>query len=86
MTDMLTSYSVENEKIQCENEAMLEALKNVTCPACGGPPLGVERDHNLQNLSLVNTYLTEKVTTSNYITSIHFCYYLFHHHHHHIFI
>ncbi|KAJ4886266.1 Homeobox-leucine zipper protein HDG8 [Raphanus sativus] len=50
----------ENEKIQCENEAMLEALKNVTCPACGGPPLGVERDHNLQNLSLVNTYLTEK--------------------------
>ncbi|KAF8048008.1 hypothetical protein N665_2726s0005 [Sinapis alba] len=50
----------ENEKIQCENEAMLEALKNVTCPTCGGPPLGVEREHNFQNLRLVNNYLKEK--------------------------
>ncbi|KAL0720016.1 hypothetical protein Bca4012_069340 [Brassica carinata] len=50
----------ENEEIQCENEAMLEALKNVTCPDCGGPPLGVEREHNFQNLHLVNRFLTEK--------------------------
>ncbi|KAF2544577.1 hypothetical protein F2Q68_00033262 [Brassica cretica] len=50
----------ENKKIKCENEAMLEALRIVTCPDCGGPPLGVERDHNFQNLGLVNTFLTEK--------------------------
>ena len=40
---------------------MLEALRIVTCPDCGGPPLGVERDHNFQNLGLANTFLTEKV-------------------------
>ncbi|CAF2086821.1 unnamed protein product [Brassica napus] len=50
----------ENKKIKCENEAMLEALRIVTCPDCGGPPLGVERGHNFQNLSLVNTFLTEQ--------------------------
>ncbi|KAL0838418.1 PREDICTED: homeobox-leucine zipper protein HDG8-like [Brassica oleracea var. oleracea] len=50
----------ENKKIKCENEAMLEALRIVTCPDCGGPPLGVERDHNFQNLGLANTFLTEK--------------------------
>ncbi|ESQ49775.1 hypothetical protein EUTSA_v10021974mg [Eutrema salsugineum] len=51
----------ENEKIQCENDAMLEALKNVICPACGGPPFGSdEREHNLQKLRLENALLKEK--------------------------
>ncbi|KAK9091462.1 hypothetical protein Sjap_024639 [Stephania japonica] len=30
----------ENDKIRCENIAMREALKNVICPSCGGPPMG----------------------------------------------
>ncbi|CAN7121657.1 unnamed protein product [Brassica rapa subsp. narinosa] len=43
----------ENEKLQCENAAMLEALKNVTCPPCGGPPFGgEEREPNLHKLRL----------------------------------
>ncbi|OMP10294.1 hypothetical protein COLO4_04639 [Corchorus olitorius] len=29
----------ENDKIRCENIAIREALKNVICPSCGGPPL-----------------------------------------------
>ncbi|CAN6840304.1 unnamed protein product [Brassica oleracea] len=45
----------ENEKLQCENAAMLEALKNVTCPPCGGPPFGrEEREPNLHKLRLEN--------------------------------
>lgn len=52
----------ENERIKCENEAMLEALKNVICPACGGPPFGMhERQHNLQKLRLENAFLQDQV-------------------------
>ncbi|KAG2273225.1 hypothetical protein Bca52824_067780 [Brassica carinata] len=48
----------ENEKLQCENDAMMEALKNVTCPACGGPPFGRdERERNLQKLRFENASL-----------------------------
>ncbi|CAH2052620.1 unnamed protein product, partial [Thlaspi arvense] len=47
----------ENDKIRCENEAMLEVLKNVLCPACGGPPFGRdERERNLQKLRLENAH------------------------------
>lgn len=41
---------------------MLEALKNVICPACGGPPFGMhERQHNLQKLRLENAFLQDQV-------------------------
>ncbi|KAJ4873172.1 Homeobox-leucine zipper protein HDG8 [Raphanus sativus] len=41
----------ENERIRCENAAMKEALKNVTCPPCGGPLFGSdEREHNVHKL------------------------------------
>ncbi|CAA7032802.1 unnamed protein product [Microthlaspi erraticum] len=51
----------ENERIRCENEAMLEALKSVICPGCGGPPFGMhERNHNVQKLRLENAFLQEQ--------------------------
>ncbi|KAJ4706850.1 Homeobox-leucine zipper protein [Melia azedarach] len=51
----------ENERIQCENLAIREALKNVICPACGGPPFGEEeRQRSLQKLQLENAQLKEE--------------------------
>ncbi|KAL6959682.1 hypothetical protein U1Q18_039834 [Sarracenia purpurea var. burkii] len=45
------ALKVENERIQCENLAIREALKNVICPACGGAPFGEdERKLNLHTL------------------------------------
>lgn len=40
---------------------MLEALKMVICPACGGPPIGEEeRQRCLQKLKLENAQLKEE--------------------------
>ncbi|CAH2055221.1 unnamed protein product [Thlaspi arvense] len=51
----------ENDKIRCENEAMLEVLKNVSCPDCGGPPFDRdERERNLHKLRLKNAILKEE--------------------------
>ncbi|KAL5743560.1 hypothetical protein ACOSQ2_026676 [Xanthoceras sorbifolium] len=51
----------ENERIHSENLAIREALKNVICPSCGGPPIGEEeRQRNLQKLRLENAYLKEE--------------------------
>jgi homeobox-leucine zipper protein len=53
----------ENERIQCENLAIREALKNVICPSCGGPPFGEEeRQHSLQKLQLENAQLKEEAS------------------------
>ncbi|VYS56146.1 unnamed protein product [Arabidopsis thaliana] len=50
----------ENETLQSDNEAMLDALKSVLCPACGGPPFGrEERGHNLQKLRFENARLKD---------------------------
>lgn len=54
----------ENERVQCENLAIREALKNVICPSCGGPPFGIEeRQRSLQKLQLENSQLKEEVIT-----------------------
>ncbi|KAH9680021.1 homeobox-leucine zipper protein ROC8 [Citrus sinensis] len=51
----------ENERVQCENLAIREALKNVICPSCGGPPFGIEeRQRSLQKLQLENSQLKEE--------------------------
>ncbi|KAJ6766774.1 HOMEOBOX-LEUCINE ZIPPER PROTEIN MERISTEM L1 [Salix purpurea] len=51
----------ENERIQCENLAFREALKNVICPACGGPPFGEEeRQRSLLKLKMENSRLKEE--------------------------
>ncbi|KAJ6684120.1 hypothetical protein OIU85_007777 [Salix viminalis] len=51
----------ENERIHCENLAIREAMKNVICPACGGPPFGEEeRQLHLQKLRQENARLREE--------------------------
>ncbi|XP_038698045.1 homeobox-leucine zipper protein HDG11-like [Tripterygium wilfordii] len=56
-----STLRAENERIQCENLAIREALKNVICPACGGPPFGEEeRQHSLQKLQLENAQLRQE--------------------------
>ncbi|KAK3218628.1 hypothetical protein Dsin_012598, partial [Dipteronia sinensis] len=51
----------ENERIYCENMAIREALKNVICPSCGGPPFGEEaREQSLQILQLENAHLKDE--------------------------
>ncbi|XP_023642295.1 homeobox-leucine zipper protein HDG8 isoform X2 [Capsella rubella] len=51
----------ENENLQNENKAMLEVLRNVKCPKCGGPSFGKEdREPNLQKLRLENALLKEQ--------------------------
>ncbi|KAI5336356.1 hypothetical protein L3X38_015623 [Prunus dulcis] len=56
-----TVLRVNNERIQCENFAFREALKNVICPTCGGPPFGEEeRQLCLQKLQLENAQLREE--------------------------
>ncbi|KAH9649335.1 homeobox-leucine zipper protein ROC8 [Citrus sinensis] len=51
----------ENERVHCENLAIREALKNVICPSCGGPPFGIEeRQRSLQKLQLENSQLKEE--------------------------
>ncbi|XP_022984102.1 homeobox-leucine zipper protein HDG11-like isoform X3 [Cucurbita maxima] len=56
-----SSLRTENEKIQCENLAIREALRNVICPSCGGPPFGEEeRQRNLHKLRLENAHLKEE--------------------------
>ncbi|KAL5811896.1 hypothetical protein ACOSQ3_026846 [Xanthoceras sorbifolium] len=50
-----------NERIHSENVAIREALQNVICPSCGGPPFGEEeRQRNLEKLRLENAYLKEE--------------------------
>ncbi|GMJ00716.1 homeodomain GLABROUS 8 [Hibiscus trionum] len=59
-----TVLRAENERIQCENHAIREALKNVICSSCGGPPLA-HPQLNLHNVDLkekpkmVSTLLTK---------------------------
>ncbi|CAL5368194.1 unnamed protein product [Camellia sinensis] len=55
------ALKVENEKIQCENLAIREALKNVICPTCGGPPFGEEeRQLDVQKLKMQNSHLKQE--------------------------
>ncbi|KAK9284785.1 hypothetical protein L1049_023962 [Liquidambar formosana] len=56
-----TALRAENERIHCENLAIREALKNVICPSCGGPPFGEEeRQRNLEDLQEENAQLKEE--------------------------
>jgi homeobox-leucine zipper protein len=50
----------ENDKIRCENITMREALKNVICPSCGGPPVA-EDFFDEQKLRMENARLKEEV-------------------------
>ncbi|CAJ1936536.1 unnamed protein product [Sphenostylis stenocarpa] len=51
----------DNDKIRCENIAIREALKNVICPSCGGPPLNDDSYFDDQKLRLENAHLKEEL-------------------------
>ncbi|XVE57206.1 hypothetical protein DITRI_Ditri04bG0072900 [Diplodiscus trichospermus] len=51
----------ENDKIRCENIAIREALKNVICPSCGGPPATEDSYFDDQKLRMENAQLKEEL-------------------------
>lgn len=51
----------ENDKIRCENIAIREALKNVICPSCGGPPVTEDSYFDEQKLRMENAQLKEEL-------------------------
>ncbi|XP_073284108.1 homeobox-leucine zipper protein HDG11-like [Primulina huaijiensis] len=58
----------QNDKIRCENIAIREALKNVICPSCGGPP--VEDSYfDEQKLRMENAFLKEELDRVSSIAS-----------------
>ncbi|KAA8542902.1 hypothetical protein F0562_024063 [Nyssa sinensis] len=59
----------ENDKIRCENIAIREALKNVICPSCGGPPVGEDSYFDEQKLRMENVHLKEELDRVSCIAS-----------------
>ncbi|GJS81151.1 homeobox-leucine zipper protein HDG11 [Tanacetum coccineum] len=51
----------ENDKIRCENIVIREALKNLVCPTCGGPPIGDDCYFDEQKLRFENAQLKEEL-------------------------
>ncbi|KAF5445596.1 hypothetical protein F2P56_034639 [Juglans regia] len=51
----------ENDKIRCENIAIREALRNVICPSCGGPPVNEDSYFDEQKLRIENAHLKEEL-------------------------
>lgn len=55
------SLRAENDKIRCENIAIREALKNIICPNCGGPPVTEDYYFDDQKLRMENARLKDEV-------------------------
>ncbi|XP_024992062.1 homeobox-leucine zipper protein HDG11-like [Cynara cardunculus var. scolymus] len=51
----------ENDKIRYENIVIREALKNLVCPTCGGPPIGEDCYFDEQKLRFENAQLKEEL-------------------------
>lgn len=51
----------DNDRIRCENIAMREALRNVICPSCGGPPVTEDSYFDEQKLRIENAQLKEEL-------------------------
>ncbi|KAL3366841.1 hypothetical protein AABB24_011512 [Solanum stoloniferum] len=51
----------ENDRIRCENIAIREAIKNVICPSCGGPPVTEDTYFDEQKLRMENLQLKEEL-------------------------
>ena len=66
----------ENDKIRCENIAIREALKNVICLSCGGPPINDDCYFDEQKIRMENAQLKEEVIYNIY-THIYVCMYLY---------
>ncbi|GMI99485.1 homeodomain GLABROUS 11, HOMEODOMAIN GLABROUS 11, ENHANCED DROUGHT TOLERANCE 1 [Hibiscus trionum] len=56
-----SALRTENDKIRCENIAIREALKNVICPSCGGPPVTEDSFFDDQKLRMENAQLKEEL-------------------------
>jgi homeobox-leucine zipper protein len=56
-----SSLRAENDKIRCENIAIREALKNVICPSCGGPPVTEDSYFDEHKLRMENVQFKEEV-------------------------
>ncbi|KAK8657078.1 hypothetical protein V6N13_035335 [Hibiscus sabdariffa] len=56
-----SALRTENDKIRCENIAIREALKNVICPSCGGPPVTEDSYFDDQKLRMENAQLKEEL-------------------------
>ncbi|KAJ7570660.1 hypothetical protein O6H91_01G130500 [Diphasiastrum complanatum] len=52
---------VENEKLRLENITMREAVKNVSCPSCGGPAVLGEMSLDEQQLRIENARLKDEL-------------------------
>ncbi|CAL9183055.1 unnamed protein product [Musa hybrid cultivar] len=59
----------ENDKIRAENIAMMEALKSVICPSCGGPPTHEDSYFDDQKLRMENARLKEELDHVSSIAS-----------------
>eukprot|EP00250_Pteridium_aquilinum_P016242 c23020_g1_i1 orf=781-3153(-) len=51
----------ENEKLKVENFALRDAVRNVSCPSCGGPATLAEMSYDEQQLRLENLRLREEI-------------------------
>lgn len=51
----------DNDRIRCENIAMREALRNVICPSCGGPPVTEDSYFDEQKLRIENAQLKDEL-------------------------
>lgn len=64
-----TALRAENERIYCENLAIKDALKNLICTTCDGPPFDNEEDEeqrqrSLESLKQENALLKEEASSS----------------------
>ncbi|KAL2341563.1 hypothetical protein Fmac_009503 [Flemingia macrophylla] len=56
-----TALRIENNRIYHENIVMKEALKNILCPSCGGPPYPEgKHEHVIQKMQLENAQLKKE--------------------------
>ncbi|KAH7366502.1 hypothetical protein KP509_18G081400 [Ceratopteris richardii] len=51
----------ENEKLKLENFALRDAVRNVSCPSCGGPATLAEMSYDEQQLRIENMRLREEI-------------------------
>jgi len=70
-----SSLRAENDKIRCENIAIREALKNVICPSCGGPPVTEDSYFDEHKLRMENVQLKEEVRCFQFSLSLSLIFY-----------
>ena len=51
----------ENERLRAENFSMREALRNASCPTCGGGPTAIDMSIEEQQIRFENARMREEV-------------------------